>query len=47
MKFFTAAWATGELPDEEYEAAIPAYAKYLSSLSLPANLQWLAISLRG
>jgi hypothetical protein len=32
MKFFTAAWATGELNDEEYEAPIPAYATHLSSL---------------
>jgi len=44
MKFFTAAWATGELSDEEHEAAIPAYAKHLSSLSLPADLQPLADS---
>jgi len=39
MKFFTAAWATGELPDEEHEAAIPAYARNLSSLCLPTHLQ--------
>ena len=44
MKFFTAAWAIGELPDEEYEAAIPAYSKHLSSLCLPADLQPLADS---
>jgi hypothetical protein len=41
MKFFTAEWATGELSDEEHEAAIPAYAKHLSSLSLPSDLQLL------
>lgn len=44
MKFFTAAWATGELPDEEYEAATPAYAKHLSSLCLPTDLKQLAES---
>jgi hypothetical protein len=42
MKFFTAEWATGELSDEDYEAAIPAYAEHLSSLSLPVDLEPLA-----
>jgi hypothetical protein len=35
MKFFTKAWATGELPDEEFEAAIPLYRTYVASLALP------------
>lgn len=41
MKFFTAAWAAGELPDEEYDAAFPAYEEHLASLSLPPDLQRL------
>jgi hypothetical protein len=35
MKFFTRAWATGELTDEEYAKVPDAYWKYLAALHLP------------
>lgn len=41
MKYFTVAWATGELSDEEFEAAVPAYQKHILSLSLPADVRRL------
>jgi Protein of unknown function (DUF4085) len=35
MKFFTRAWATGELTDEEYARVPDAYWNYLAALHLP------------
>ena len=42
MKFFTRAWASGELPDEQ-DAAVPkAYWSYLATLDLPAAVTALS-----
>ena len=42
MRFFTREWATGELTDEEYDAAFPAYASALAALDLPSDAARLA-----
>jgi hypothetical protein len=42
MRFFTRQWAAGELSDEAFEAAPGAYALYLASLELPADVALLS-----
>lgn len=42
MKFFTRAWANGELSDEATQAIGPAYRDYLDSLNLSPHLRELA-----
>lgn len=40
MKFFTRAWATGELTHEEYEATASRYREYVERLGLPEDI-WI------
>jgi hypothetical protein len=42
MRFFTREWAAGELSDEAFEATPGAYAMYLASLELPAEVALLS-----
>jgi hypothetical protein len=42
MQFFTREWATGELTDDQYEAAFLRYSGHLDRLKLPASVLTLA-----
>jgi hypothetical protein len=42
MKFFTLEWATGELPDDEFDATPSRYAAHLTELNLEENVEELS-----